>query len=140
MTNTGSARLSSLSIAELVQGYAGRDFSPVEVVRAALERAQAVQSRCNAFVLIDEASALQSARQAEQRWLRGQPAGLLDGVPVAVKDTTGVRGWPTRFGSLSGQCATAAAEDSPLVQRMREHGAVFIGKTAAPEFAWKGIT
>ena len=140
MTYRASSPFSSLSIAELVQGYARGDFSPVEVARASLERAQTVQSFCNAFVLIDEGRALKMAQASEQRWLQGKPAGLLDGVPVAVKDTTGVRGWPTRFGSLSGRRAEPAVEDSPFVERMREHGAVFIGKTAAPEFAWKGIT
>jgi len=140
VTGTTVSPFSRLSIAELVHGYVRRDFSPVQVLRAALDRAQSIQPRCNAFALIDEAAALEAARASERRWLYATPAGLLDGVPVAVKDTTDVRGWPTRFGSLSGRSAGTAVEDSPFVQRMREHGAVFIGKTTTPEFAWKGVT
>jgi aspartyl-tRNA(Asn)/glutamyl-tRNA(Gln) amidotransferase subunit A len=137
---TSPSPFACMSAGDLVQGFARREFSPVEVMRAALDRADAVQQRYNAFVLIDDARALAMASASEQRWLRAAPLGLLDGVPVAVKDTTNVQGWPTRYGSQAGQTAGDAEDDSPLVQRMREHGAAFIGKTAAPEFAWKGIT
>lgn len=129
-----------MTAGELLAGYGRRDFSPVEVMRHALERAHAFQPDFNAFVLLDERVALAMATESERRWLRGAPAGMLDGVPVAVKDTIAVKGWPTRFGSLAGRHAGAAEEDAPMVQRLREHGAAFIGKTAAPEFAWKGLT
>lgn len=140
MSVAASQHFSAMTATELVAGYAKRDFSPVEVMHCALERAHAVQPALNAFTLLDADRALAMAAEAEKRWMRGAPMGLVDGVPVAIKDTASVCGWPTRFGSLSGRRATAATEDAPLIQRLREHGAAFIGKTAAPEFAWKGIT
>lgn len=140
MSQAGTRHLSELTAAELVAAYARRDLSPVEVMRVALHRAHAFQPALNAFALIDEAAAMEMAKASEKRWLRGQSAGLLDGVPVAVKDTTNVKGWPTRYGSASGQRAADAEDDSPLVQRLREHGAAFVGKTSTPEFAWKGVT
>lgn len=131
---------SQLSAVDLVLGYARLDFSPTEVMRCALQRAHTFEPRLNAFTLLDDDTAMAMAAASEARWLCGAPMGLLDGVPVAVKDTANVRGWPTRYGSLSGQSAQAATDDAPLVMRLREHGAAFIGKTATPEFAWKGVT
>lgn len=140
MSGSASGSFSHLSAVDLVQGYAKRDFSPTEVMRGALQRARAFEPGLNAFTLLDADTAMAMAAASEERWLRGAPLGLLDGVPVAVKDTASVRGWPTRYGSVSGQRAQAATEEAPLVQRLREHGAAFVGKTAAPEFAWKGVT
>ncbi len=140
MSDGQTRRLSHLCAGELLQGYARGDFSPTEVMRCALERARAFEPSLNAFALLDEDTAMTMAAASEQRWVRGTPVGMLDGVPVAVKDTASVKGWPTRYGSLSGKHALPATEDAPLVQRLRAHGAAFIGKTAAPEFAWKGVT
>lgn len=133
-------RYTALSATELVAGFASGDLSPLDATCAALARAREVQPALNLFTLIDEEAALVQARDSARRWRDGRPCGLFDGVPVAVKDTAAVRGWRTGFGSLSTRNAAPAAEDAPLVQRLREHGAVFIGKTCAPEFAWKGVT
>ena len=69
----------------------------------------------------------------------GAPLGPLDGVPVAIKDTAHVAGWPTRIGSHTTPAAPST-EDTPGVARLREAGAVFFCKTTTPEFGWKGIT
>jgi aspartyl-tRNA(Asn)/glutamyl-tRNA(Gln) amidotransferase subunit A len=132
--------LSSLTAAQLLDGYANGDFSPVEVARAAIEQAERVQPHVNAFVRIDGDEALAQARESAERWRRGEPQGLLDGVPVTVKDILLQRGGPTLRGSWASSTDGPWEEDAPAVARLREHGAVFLGKTTTPEFGWKGVT
>lgn len=132
--------LPELTAVRLVEGYRKGEFSPVEVARAALERAERVQPDVNAFVRIDAESALARARESEGRWRRGEPAGAVDGVPVTVKDILLMRGGPTLKGSKTLSAAGGWDEDAPSVARLREHGAVFLGKTTTPEFGWKGVT
>lgn len=132
--------LTTLTAAQLVAGYTAGDFSPVEATRAVLERAEAVQPRVNAFVRIDGESAVEQARASEERWRRGRPEGLVDGVPVTVKDILLQRGGPSFKGSRAVGAEGPWDEDAPSVARLREHGAVFLGKTTTPEFGWKGVT
>ncbi|WP_455353592.1 amidase [Streptomyces sp. SYSU K217416] len=132
--------LTGLTAHQLLSGYENGDFSPVEATRAALDRAEAVQPRVNAFVRIDASEALAQAEAATGRWRRGEPLGLLDGVPVSVKDILLLRGGPTLRGSKTISPQGAWDEDAPSVARLREHGAVFLGKTTTPEFGWKGVT
>ncbi|WP_256961264.1 amidase family protein, partial [Streptomyces scabiei] len=133
-------RLTELSAVRLVEGYRKGEFSPVEVARATLERAERVQPDVNAFVRLDAEPALAQARESEGRWRRGEPAGAVDGVPVTVKDILLMRGGPTLKGSRTISAAGGWDEDAPSVARLREHGAVFLGKTTTPEFGWKGVT
>ncbi|MGK5496990.1 amidase [Streptomyces sp. URMC 125] len=132
--------LTTATAARLVEGYARGEFSPVEAVRAVLERTEEIQPRVNAFVRIDAEEALRQAAESAGRWRRGEPAGLLDGVPVSVKDILLLRGGPTLRGSLTVPADGPWDEDAPAVARLREHGAVFTGKTTTPEFGWKGVT
>lgn len=129
-----------LSAGELLGHYRKHELSPVEVTRRVLERAERTQSSLNAFVLIDAEAALQAASASEQRWLHNQPQGLLDGVPVSVKDIVITRGWPTLRGSLTIDREQPWLEDAPAVARLREHGAVLFGKTTTPEFAVGAFT
>lgn len=131
--------LTALTAAQLTAGYAAGDFSPVEVARAALARAEAAQAEVNAFVLIDHEGALDQARAAEERWRRREPAGPVDGVPTTVKDILLLAGHPTRRGTAAGPPADGT-EDAPAPARLRESGAVFLGKTTTPEYGWKGVT
>ncbi|MFI9613631.1 amidase [Streptomyces sp. NPDC052023] len=132
--------LTELTAVRLLDGYRKGEFSPVEVARAALERAEAIQPEVNAFVRLTAEDALRRARESEERWRRGEPDGLLDGVPVTVKDILLLRGAPTLRGSRTVDPAGRWDEDAPSVARLREHGAVFLGKTTTPEFGWKGVT
>ncbi|MFF4522380.1 amidase [Streptomyces bluensis] len=132
--------LTELTAVQLVDGYRKGEFSPVEATRAALERARLIQPAVNAFVRLDPDGALARARESEERWRRGEPAGLLDGVPVTVKDILLQRGAPTLKGSRAISPDGRWDEDAPSVARLREHGAVFLGKTTTPEFGWKGVT
>ncbi|UUU28025.1 amidase [Streptomyces sp. DSM 40750] len=134
------AQLTELSAVRLVEGYRKAEFSPVDVARAALERAERVQPDVNAFVRIDTETALAQARESEGRWRRGEPAGAVDGVPVTVKDILLMRGGPTLKGSKTISARGSWDEDAPSVARLREQGAVFLGKTTTPEFGWKGVT
>lgn len=136
-----SARdLAWLSAVELLAAYRDGTLSPVEAARAVLERADALNPVLNAFCLIDSEAAMQGARASEARWRRGAPIGLLDGVPVSVKDIIVTRGWPTLRGSRTVDPHQAWDEDGPSVARLREHGAVLFGKTTTPEFAAKAVT
>ncbi|MET8408093.1 amidase [Streptomyces sp. NPDC005195] len=132
--------LTELTAVRLVDGYRTGEFGPVDAVRAALRRAEEVQPAVNAFVRVDADAALARAAESADRWRRGEPAGLLDGVPVWVKDILLMRGGPTLRGSKTVSPEGGWDEDAPSVARLREHGAVFLGKTTTPEFGWKGVT
>ncbi|MFF9000117.1 amidase [Streptomyces achromogenes] len=133
-------RLTDLTAVRLLEGYRAGEFSPVEVTGQVLERARRIQPEVNAFVRLTEEDALARARESEERWRRGEPAGLLDGVPVTVKDLLLLRGHPTLRGSTTLTEQGTWDEDAPPVARLREHGAVFVGKTTTPEFGWKAVT
>ncbi len=129
-----------MSAVELLAGYREGRFSPVEATRAVLDRIHAVNDKINAFMIIDDDGALAAARASEGRWAKGAPLGLLDGVPTTLKDLVLTKGWPTLKGSLTVDPAGPWDEDAPCVARLREHGAVFLGKTTTPEVGWKGLT
>jgi aspartyl-tRNA(Asn)/glutamyl-tRNA(Gln) amidotransferase subunit A len=130
----------TLTAVELTEHYRAKKLSPVEVTRAALDRIARLDPIYNAFVLVDEARALKDAQASEARWQRGQAAGLVDGVPATVKDLIMTEGWPTLRGSRTIDPKQPWTEDGPPVARMKEQGAVFLGKTCTPEFGWKGVT
>ena len=130
----------SLSSAELIEHFRAKTLSPMEVTRAALDRIAKLQSLYNAFAFVGEHEALRDARASEARWMRGEPAGQVDGLPTTVKDLLLAKGWPTRRGSRTVDPNQAWNEDSASVARMREQGAVILGKTTTPEFGWKGVT
>ncbi|HZR03754.1 MAG TPA: amidase [Burkholderiales bacterium] len=135
-----SENILSLCAAELLTHYRKRALSPVEVTRAALDRIHRLQPAYNAFVLTMDEEALRNARESESRWQRGEPLGLVDGLPTTAKDLLLLKGYPTRRGSRTIDPNQPWEEDSASVARMREHGAIFLGKTTTPEFGWKGVT
>jgi aspartyl-tRNA(Asn)/glutamyl-tRNA(Gln) amidotransferase subunit A len=128
-----------LTASELSRQYAKGELSPVEIVNATLEEAEKLQPYLNAFVLIDREGALAAARASEARWRKNEALSPLDGVPTSIKDTTTVKGWPTRLGSHATD-ETPAAEDAPVVGRFRAAGIAILGKTTTPEFGWKALT
>ena len=129
-----------MSAAQLAEAYRSRDLSPVEIAEACLGRIDALDATINAFCHVDHETTIAQAEQSEARWRDAAPLSPLDGVPVAVKDLLLTRGWPTRRGSLTIDPAGPWTEDAPSVARLREAGAVLIGKTTTPEFGWKGST
>jgi len=135
-----SRDIAFMAAAELLSHYRAKTLSPVEVAKACLARIGAHNSRLNAFCLVEEAAALAAARESEQRWQRGEPKGLADGIPASVKDLILTKGWPTLRGSKTVSADQRWDEDAPAVARLRENGAVILGKTTTPEFGWKGVT
>ena len=129
-----------MSAVELLAGYRSGSISPREATRAVLDRIHDKNDKINAFMIIDDEGAMAAAGESEARWAKGAPMGLLDGVPTTIKDLMLTKGWPTLKGSLTVDPAGPWDEDAPCVARLREHGAVLLGKTTTPEVGWKGIT
>jgi aspartyl-tRNA(Asn)/glutamyl-tRNA(Gln) amidotransferase subunit A len=128
-----------LGVSELAARYRQGALSPVEVATLHLHRLEKLEPRLHAFQIIERDAALVAARMSEARWRAAAPLGPLDGVPMTIKDNVDVAGLPTRHGSTTTP-ETPATADAPVVARLREAGAVFLGKTTLPEFGWKGIT
>ena len=128
-----------LSATDLVGLYRSRSLSPVEATKATLARIERFNGTVNAYCHLDPDGALASARASEARWMTGAPKGLVDGVPIGVKDNIAVAGMPSRFGSRLAS-ADPLAFDAPAVARLEEHGAVMLGKTAMPEYGWKATS
>jgi aspartyl-tRNA(Asn)/glutamyl-tRNA(Gln) amidotransferase subunit A len=127
------------SAARLARRFARKELSPVEVVEFTLARIGRLQPHLNFLVLVDAEGARRAAKEAEARWREGRPLSPLDGVPTSIKDTTNVKGWPTRYGSHATDEAPAG-EDASVTGRLRAAGMVFLGKSTTPEFGWKALT
>ncbi len=136
---TGTADTATMTAAELAAAYSTRTLGPVEATLHLLERIVELDPAVNAFCHLDPDESLQQAHAAQDRHRAGEPLGPLDGVPVAIKDVFDTVGWPTRRGSLL-TSAEPATSDAPAVARLRESGAVLIGKTTTPDSGWKGLT
>ena len=132
--------LADCTATELLALYRGRRASPVEATRAVLQRIDALNPKLNAFCHLAPDEALAAAKASEARWARGQPGGALDGVPTSIKDLILTRGWPTLRGSRTVDADQAWDVDAPATARLREAGAVLLGKTCTPEFGCKGET
>jgi aspartyl-tRNA(Asn)/glutamyl-tRNA(Gln) amidotransferase subunit A len=110
------------------------------VATVLLERLERLDAHVNAFVFVDRPATLAAAARSEQRWRSGAPLSALDGVPVSIKDLVAVEGWPLIRGSLALRGTAPSAEDAPAVARLREAGAVLLGKTATSEAGCKIVT
>ena len=137
---TSPSDLADASATELLALFRSGAASPVEATRAVLARIERLNPVLNAFCRVFADEAMRSAEQSEARWRAGTPCGPLDGVPVSIKDLILVRGAPTLRGSRTVDPAQAWDVDAPAAARLREAGAVLIGKTATPEFGCKGET
>jgi aspartyl-tRNA(Asn)/glutamyl-tRNA(Gln) amidotransferase subunit A len=129
-----------LTATDLLVAYRTGELSPIEATEAALERIRRHDPQVNAFCLVDADAALAAAKESEERWRHGEPAGALDGVPISIKDILLTRGWPTLRGSRTVDPTGPWDVDGPHVARVREQGAVLLGKTTTPELGWKGVT
>ena len=134
------ADLADLTATELIAGYRDGSFTPVEVTRSVLAAIDAGNDAVNAFVLVDHDEALAQAEQSAERWRSGETLGPGDGIPTSIKDIFYTRGWPTLRGTLLIDETGPWDVDAPCTARLRETGAVLLGKTTSPEFAWKGVT
>ena len=133
------SELGQMGVSALSQCYRKGDASPLDATRAALERIEHYNDAVNAYTYVDADGAEDAAKASARRWGQGKPLGPLDGIPVSLKDLTDVAGMPTSNGSLLSSnkpCTT----DAPPAQRLREAGAVLLGKTNTPEDGWKAVT
>lgn len=129
-------RLSAQEIARLVRTG---QVSPVEVVEQTLGRITDEESTLNAFASLDAEGARVRARQLEKTLAQGGDPGPLAGVPVGVKDVEHAAGLATTFGAPCYR-NNVAAEDSVQVARLKAAGAIVVGKTTTPEFAYTLFT
>ncbi len=136
---TSPSEIAFASALDLVELYRNKALSPVEAAQALLARLDLLQPSLNAFCVIDRDGALAAARASELRWMEGRPLSPLDGVPATIKDLVLMRGFPTLRGSRLVDPEQDWLEDGPAVARLREAGAVILGKTTTPEFGWKAI-
>ena len=135
---TDCSKFCSMTASELLAGYRSREFSPVEVVRAVLERTAMVNPRINALFHIDADYALAAASASEKRWLRNEMTGTLDGVPVSIKDSVAAKGTPMWRGAKAYMDRPWSTVDSPPAARLRESGAVLFAKATMPDFGMFG--
>ena len=144
MSQDLTSDLTQLSADSLIGLYRSGAASPVEVTQAVLARTARVNPLINAFCLLDEEAALKSAQLSEARWqahrATGAPVGTLEGVPTTIKDLILTKGWPTLRGSRTVNPDQPWDVDAPVTARLREAGAVLLGKTTTPEFGCKGET
>lgn len=138
--NPAHASLADCTASELTALYRSGQASPVEATEAVLARIAQRDPVLNAFCVVDPDGARSSARASEARWQQKRPLDLLDGVPVSIKDLILTRGWPTLRGSRTIDPRQAWDVDAPVTARLREAGAVLLGKTNTPEFGIKGTT
>ena len=125
--------LHALSAAELLAAYRSRALSPLEVARAVLAHIAAWEPHLHATYALDERQALAQAEASQARWLAGTPQGALDGVPVMIKENIATRGVPVPLGTAATELVPAPI-DAPPAARLREAGAVILGKTTMPDY------
>jgi aspartyl-tRNA(Asn)/glutamyl-tRNA(Gln) amidotransferase subunit A len=127
------------SATELTRLIRSRKLSPVELMRAVLERAQRLNPVLNALCTPTYEAAEQSARAAEQSLMRREAVGVLHGIPTSIKDLALTRGVRTMAGSHIYRDRVPEL-DHVHVARLKAAGAISIGKTTTSEFGWKGVS
>lgn len=128
MSATGTQTLTQLSAAELATRIACGDISAVEAVEAHITRIEQVNPALNAVVVARYDEARAEARLADERRDRGEPLPPLHGVPITIKESLDLAGFPSTFG-LQTRASVPALQDDPYVVRMRQAGAIIVGKT-----------
>ena len=122
------------SIADILEGYVSRRFTPVDVARACIEQVGRLESQLHAWVCFDEDKLLAAAEQSHRRLVAGEPLRLLEGVPVGVKDIFNTADFPTEMGSPLWKGFTPG-NDARAVFHLLRQGALIPGKTVTAEFA-----
>ena len=126
-------KLHQLGAHELVAGYRSQAFTPVDVTQAVLEHVAQWEPHLHASYLLRPELALAQARASAVRWHEGQPCGVLDGVPVTIKENIATRGDPVPLGTLASDLTPASAS-APPAARLFEAGAVMVCKTTMPDY------
>jgi aspartyl-tRNA(Asn)/glutamyl-tRNA(Gln) amidotransferase subunit A len=116
----------------LLEAYARKKVSPVEVTKAVIARIEAYEPRLQALYAFDPEAALENAKASERRWLKGE-ARALDGIPATVKENIATKGTPVPLGTAA-RPLIPAAEDAPPAARLREDGVIILAKTTMPDY------
>ena len=130
---TPSTSLHDLSATALLAAYRSKALSPVEVTRAVLAHVHAWEPHLHATYALDADAAMTQAEASQARWMKNAPQGPLDGVPTFIKENIATLGVPIPLGCAATEL-TPAARDAPPAARLREAGAVILGKTTMPDY------
>ena len=128
-----------LSAVEIVKQIRSKGISAVELMEDCLRLIETVNPKINAFVTVRGDEAIAEAKEKDEAVMRGEKTGPLHGVPVAIKDITLTKGIRTTFGSPLFQ-DYIPDRDATVVQRLKNAGAIIVGKTNTPEFGYKATT
>jgi len=131
--------LAYITAIEALKLFRTKKLSPVELLKAQIRRIEAYNDKVNCIAYKHFDDALSTAKESEQRYLKGNPLPL-DGIPCAIKDDADVQGWRHHWGSLLLKDKGPAEVDSPVVDMIRRTGAVMHIQTTAPEFFLAGVT
>src|SRR5437588_2099924 len=123
-----------LTITEAAAGLRRKEFSPLDLTRACLERIEAVDGKLHSFITVTADVALKQAKQAEQEFLSDKDRGPLHGIPIALKDLYATKGIRTTAHSKV-LMDWVPEEDSTCTKRLADAGTVLLGKLAMHEFA-----
>ena len=134
-----SAELGFMTAVDLAEKIRTKQISPVEYMHGLLDRISALDPKVNAFAYLAADQAMDGARRAEAALMSGERLGKLHGVPVTIKDLAITKDMPTQSGSMIFK-GNQPKEDTPIVPRLRDEGAVIVGKTTTPEFGWTGVS
>lgn len=127
-----NSKLCALSAGEVLAAFAAKSLTPSEYLAACLEQITQFNPKINALAAMDVEGAVVSAEEATQRWQSGTPMGLLDGLPIGVKDLQDTKGLLTTHGSIRAR-GHVPNDDLPMVARLRAAGAIILAKTNVPE-------
>jgi aspartyl-tRNA(Asn)/glutamyl-tRNA(Gln) amidotransferase subunit A len=125
--------LHDLSAIALLDLYQRKAASPVEVTRAVLRHIGRWEPHLHATYALDPEAALVQAEASQARWLKGEPMGALDGVPTMIKENIATKGVPMPLGTAATELVPAL-QDAPPAARLREAGALILGKTTMPDY------
>jgi amidase/aspartyl-tRNA(Asn)/glutamyl-tRNA(Gln) amidotransferase subunit A len=116
------------------KGYRSGALTPVDVLERTLERIGHRNPVINAMAYVDTDGAYAAARASARRWAAGAPVGLMDGLPVTIKDSVHAVGMPWRHGCAANRQLADSTVDAPPAARLKDAGAVIVGKTTMPDF------
>src|SRR5260221_1980048 len=125
--------LHDLSAVDLIAGFRARQFSPSEVLEDVLAHVAVWEPHIKALYAFDPDGARAVAKASTERWNKGEPTGVLDGVPVTIKDNIATKGQPVPLGAASVKLVPSPV-DAPPAARLREAGAVIFSKTTMPDY------
>ncbi len=135
-----SQELWKLSAMELISLYKKGKSNPLEVCKDIIQTINKKNSQVNAYVAYDEDRIIEQAKASSNRWANKSLKGMLDGVPVSIKDLIITKDYHTKRGSYVESIPVNSNKDAPVVSKIKDHGGIILGKTTTPEFGHKGTT